>query len=283
MRALLNPGDEILIHEPCFVSYRPCALLAGGVPVAITTKAENGFRLTAEETLAAITDKTKALLLSYPNNPTGAIMERDDLQKIADVLKDRDIVVISDEIYSELTYGGKKHVSIASLDGMADKTVVINGFSKAFAMTGWRLGYAAGPEDIISAMLKVHQYAIMCAPTISQNAATEALRGCEESVREMRDDYNRRRRVITGGFRGIGLDVFEPLGAFYAFPSVKGTGLSSDEFCNRLLCEEKVAVVPGSAFGDCGEGFVRCSYACSIDSIKEALERIGRFVRKIRG
>lgn len=282
LRAIINPGDEVLIPEPCYVSYRPCIIMAGGVPVTINTKAENEFRLTPVELLGAITDKTKALLLSYPNNPTGAIMEYDDLKKIIDVLKDRNIIVISDEIYSELTYGERKHVSIASFPEMKDKTIVLNGFSKAYAMTGWRLGYAAGPKEIISAMLKIHQYIIMCAPTTSQYAGVEALKNSDESVLNMKGAYDARRHVMINGFRDMGLDIFEPLGAFYAFPSIKSTGLSTEDFCNRILKEEKVAVVPGTAFGECGEGFIRCSYAYSIDSLKAALERIDKFVRKIR-
>lgn len=280
LRAILNPGDEVLLPEPSYVSYKPCINMAGGVPVIITTKVENNFRLTPEELLEKITDKTKALILPYPNNPTGAIMEREDLEKIADVLRERDIVVISDEIYSELTYGERKHVSIAEIDGMYDKTIVLNGFSKAYAMTGWRLGYAAAPPDIISAMVKIHQYIIMCAPTISQYSAVEALRSCEESVVKMRKEYDRRRRVMLKGFRDMGLECFEPLGAFYQFPSISVTGMTSDEFCEKLLFEEKVAVVPGNALGECGEGFIRCSYAYSINDINIALEKIEKFVKK---
>ncbi|MDR1209219.1 MAG: aminotransferase class I/II-fold pyridoxal phosphate-dependent enzyme [Clostridiales bacterium] len=280
MRALIDPGDEVLVHEPCYVSYKPCVALAGGVPVPIATKAGSDFRLTPEELLAAITPKTRALILSYPNNPTGAVMRAPDLAKLADILRDRDIAVVSDEIYAELTYSGR-HVSIASFPGMAEKTVVLNGFSKASAMTGWRLGYAAGPKDIVSAMLKVHQYTIMCAPTTSQYAGIEALRSCGGAVAAMREDYDARRRVVLNGFREIGLPAFEPLGAFYIFPSLSATGLSSEEFSNRLLFESKVAVVPGTAFGGSGEGFIRCSYAYSIDSLKAALERIGDFARKL--
>ncbi len=282
LRAVLNPGEEVLLPEPSFVSYKPCILMAGGVPVVITTKVENNFRLTPEEILEKITERTKAIILPYPNNPTGAIMERDDLEKIAEVLRDRDIVVISDEIYSELTYGDNRHVSIAEIDGMYDKTIVLNGFSKAFAMTGWRLGYAAASPDIIAAMVKIHQYIIMCAPTVSQHAAIEALRSCEENVVKMRREYDRRRRVMLKGFRDMGLDCFEPLGAFYLFPSIAVTGMSSDEFCEKLLYEEKVAVVPGTALGDCGEGFIRCSYAYSIKDINIALEKIEKFVSKYK-
>lgn len=256
--------------------------MAGGTPVVITTKVENNFRLTPEEILEKITDKTKALILPYPNNPTGAIMEREDLEKIAKVLRERDIVVISDEIYSELTYGDRKHVSIAEIEGMYEKTIVLNGFSKSFAMTGWRLGYAAAPPDIISAMLKIHQYIIMCAPTISQYSAVEGLRSCEENVSKMRKEYDRRRRVMLKGFRDMGLECFEALGAFYLFPSISVTGMTSDEFCEKLLHEEKVAVVPGTALGDCGEGFIRCSYAYSIKDINAALDKIEKFVKKYK-
>ena len=280
MRAIINPGEEVLLAEPCYVSYKPCILMAGGVPVIIETKAENDFRLTPEDILPFITDKTKALLMAYPTNPTGAIMERADLERIAGVLRGRDILVVSDEIYAELTYG-TKHVSIASLPGMAEKTVVINGFSKAFSMTGWRLGFACGPAEIISAMLKIHQYILMCAPTVSQYAGIEALRAGMASVSRMRAEYDGRRRVMVNGFRAMGMDCFEPRGAFYVFPSIKKTGLSSEDFCARLLHEEKVAVVPGNAFGQCGEGFVRCSYAYSVESLREALRRIGNFLRKL--
>ncbi len=280
LRTILNPGDEVLIPEPCFVSYKPCTVLAGGVPVTIATKVENNFKLTKQELLDHITDKTKALILSYPNNPTGAVMDRADLEEIASVLREKDIVVISDEIYAELTYSKERHVSIAELDGMYEKTVVLSGFSKAFAMTGWRLGYAAGPKEIISAMNKVHQYAIMCAPTMSQYAAIEAVTNSEASVVSMKKSYDSRRRVVLEGFREMGLECFEPLGAFYLFPSIKPTGLSSEEFCQQLLFEEKVAVVPGNAFGESGEGFVRCSYAYSIENLKFALGKIKNFVDK---
>jgi len=278
LRAVVDYGDEVLYHEPCFVSYMPCIKLAGGVPVVMETKNEDEFRLTPEALEKAITNKTKALILGYPNNPTGAVMQRNDLEKIAEILRERDILVISDEIYAELTYGGEEHVSIASLPGMYEKTLVINGFSKAYAMTGWRLGYACGPADIITAMTKIHQYAIMCAPTTSQYAAVTALRDCAAFVDAMRKEYDARRRVILNGFRNIGLDCFEPKGAFYVFPSIQKTGLSTEEFCNRLLAEQKVAVVPGNAFGKCGEGFIRCSYAYSIDAIKIALNGIEAFV-----
>ena len=282
LRAIIDQGDEVLLPEPSFVSYKPCIIMAGGTPVVITTKVENNFRLTPEEILEKITDKTKALILPYPNNQTGAIMEREDLEKIAKVLRERDIVVISDEIYSELTYGDRKHVSIAEIEGMYEKTIVLNGFSKSFAMTGWRLGYAAAPPDIISAMLKIHQYIIMCAPTISQYSAVEGLRSCEENVSKMRKEYDRRRRVMLKGFRDMGLECFEALGAFYLFPSISVTGMTSDEFCEKLLHEEKVAVVPGTALGDCGEGFIRCSYAYSIKDINAALDKIEKFVKKYK-
>ncbi|MCC8013923.1 MAG: aminotransferase class I/II-fold pyridoxal phosphate-dependent enzyme [Eubacterium sp.] len=282
LRAVINPGDEVLVVEPSYVSYKPCVVMAGGVPVVIETTEENDFRLKPKDLLEKITPKTKALILPYPNNPTGAVMERSDLAAIEKVLKYRDIVVISDEIYSELTYGEDKHVSIASFESMRDKTIVLNGFSKAFSMTGWRLGYAAGPKDIIAAMTKIHQYIIMCAPTVSQHAGIEALTSCRSSVEKMKKEYDARRRVMRKGFLDMGLECFEALGAFYLFPSIKSTGLSSDEFAERLLFEEKVAVVPGTAFGKCGEGNIRCSYAYSIDEIKTALERISRFVKKVK-
>ena len=281
MRAVINPGDEVLVVEPCYVSYRPCVELAGGVAVGIATKAENNFRLTPEELLAAITPKTKALLISYPNNPTGAIMEKEDLIKIANILRDRDILVISDEIYAELTYAENRHVSIATLSGMYEKTLVLNGFSKAYAMTGWRLGYACGPSDLIGAMTKIHQYVIMCASTNAQHAAIEALQNGDKSVEEMRKAYDQRRRLLVKGFRDIGMDVFEPLGAFYAFPSVAITGLPTEEFCNKMLFEGRVAVVPGTAFGTCGEGFIRCSYAYSLEDLRIALQRIEAFLNQL--
>ncbi|MCD7904301.1 MAG: aminotransferase class I/II-fold pyridoxal phosphate-dependent enzyme [Clostridiales bacterium] len=282
LRAVINPGEEVMVAEPSYVSYKPCIIMAGGVPVVIETKAENNFRLTPQELLEKITPKTKALILPYPNNPTGAIMEKSDLADIEKVLKYRDIVVISDEIYSELTYSEEPHVSIASFESMRDKTVVLNGFSKAYAMTGWRLGYAAGPKDIIDAMTKIHQYIIMCAPTVSQYAGVEALKSCDEAVAKIRKEYNGRRRVMRKGFLDMGLDCFEALGAFYLFPCIKSAGLSSDEFAERLLFEEKVAVVPGTAFGESGEGFIRCSYAYSIGEIKTALKRIEKFINKLK-
>ncbi|MGM9551224.1 MAG: aminotransferase class I/II-fold pyridoxal phosphate-dependent enzyme [Clostridia bacterium] len=280
LRALVEPGDEVLIPEPSFVCYKPCATLAGGVPVPIVTEEKDNFRLTKEKLLEKITDKTKVLILPFPNNPTGAIMEKKDLEEIADVLRDTNIIVLSDEIYSELTYNGKKHVSFASIEGMRERTVTINGFSKAFAMTGWRLGYAAAPEPIARVMYKIHQYGIMCAPTTSQFAAIEALRNCDEDVENMCNEYNHRRRVLVDGFRKMGLSCFEPEGAFYVFPNISSTGFTSEEFAKKLLEEEKVAVVPGNAFGQSGEGFVRCSYAYSIKNIEEALARISRFVEK---
>jgi len=279
MRAVISPGDEVLIPEPSFVCYKPCAILAGGVPVPIVTKAENQFKLTAEALKEKITPKTKLLVLPYPNNPTGAIMDKNDLQAIADVIKDTNILVLSDEIYAELTYE-VKHVSFASLPGMKERTILVNGFSKAYAMTGWRLGYAAAHPAIIGAMFKVHQYGIMCSPTTSQYAAIEALKQGDEDIEYMAREYNYRRRIIVDGFRKMGLDCFEPLGAFYVFPSIQKTGLTSEEFCEKLLYEEKVAVVPGTAFGESGQGFVRCSYAYSIENINEALKRIEKFVKK---
>lgn len=281
LRAVVCQEDEVLVVEPCFVSYKPCIAMCGGIPIVINTKAENNFKLTPEDILPKLSNKTKAIIISYPNNPTGAIMEKEDLEKIADVLRDKNILVISDEIYSELTYENKKHTSIAQIDGMYDKTVVLNGFSKSFAMTGWRLGFAVGPKDIISAMTKIHQYIIMCAPTMSQYAGIEALTSCIENVDKMRKEYNMRRRFMLNGFREMGLQCFEPLGAFYLFPSIKSTGLSSQEFCERLVYEQKVAVVPGTAFGQCGEGFIRCSYAYSIEEIKEALLRIKKFIQSL--
>lgn len=281
IRALVNPGDEVLCVEPSFVCYAPLVRLAGGVPVIIETKAEDEFRLTPETLKEKITNKTKMLFLPFPNNPTGAIMRREDLEAIADVLRPTNVIVVSDEIYSELTYSGK-HVSIAETDGMRERSVVINGFSKSFAMTGWRLGFAAGPEPILRQMLKLHQYQIMCAPTVSQFAAITALESCEDDVAAMRDEYDARRRLVVDGFNKLGLDCFTPQGAFYVFPCIKSTGLSSEEFCERLIYSKKVAVVPGTAFGDCGEGFVRVSYAYSIAHLKTALERIGEFVRELK-
>lgn len=280
-RAVIDPGDEVLVPEPSFVCYQPLTRLAGGVPVPITTKAENNFKITPDELKSAITPKTKILVLPYPNNPTGGIMTKEDLEAIAEVLKGTNILVLSDEIYAELTYG-RKHCSIAEIDGMYDRTVIVSGFSKAYAMTGWRLGYACGHPDIISAMTKIHQYGIMSAPTIAQFAAIEALKNGDADIEAMRDEYNDRRRLIVGGFNAMGLDCFEPEGAFYAFPCIKSTGLSSADFCEKLLYDQKVAVIPGTAFGASGEGHVRCSYAYSLDSINEALNRIETFVRKIK-
>ncbi len=280
-RTIIEPGDEVLIVEPCFVSYKPCVILAGGTPVVISTKEENKFKLTKAELLDAITDKTKAILFGYPSNPTGGVMEKKDLEEIAEVLRDRNILVVSDEIYAGLTYTGSPHVSIASLPGMYDKTVVINGFSKAFSMTGWRLGYACGPKELIQEMTKVHQYAIMCAPTTSQYAAIEALKNCDSQVAEMCSQYDARRKIMVNGFREMGMDCFNPEGAFYVFPSIKKTGFTSTEFCEKLLYGKNVAVVPGSAFGEAGEGFIRCSYAYSIDNLKAALVRIAEFLDEL--
>ena len=281
LRALAGPGDEVVIQQPCFVSYMPCVAFTGATPVIINTKEENKFKLLPEELEDKITSKTKILMISYPNNPTGAIMTKEELQKIAEVIKKYDLLVISDEIYSELTYG-TKHISISSLPDMRDRTIVINGFSKAYAMTGWRMGYTAAHRDITEAMFKVHQYAIMCSPTTAQYAAVEAIKNCDDEVDMMCREYNRRRRIIVQGLRKVGLKCFEPEGAFYAFPSVKETGLTSTEFCEKLLDEEKLALVPGNAFGDSGEGFVRLSYAYSVDTINLALERIGKFMSRLR-
>ena len=281
LRAMLDPGDEVLIPQPSYVSYEPCTILAGGKPVIINLKAENEFRLTPEEILEACTEKTKVLVLPFPNNPTGAIMEREDLEKIAKVIEEKDLFVISDEIYSELSYKDQ-HVSIGEMPGMKERTILINGFSKAYAMTGWRLGYACGPEEIISQMTKIHQFCIMCAPTTSQYAAIEALKNGDDDVAKMRDAYNQRRRFLMNAFKEMGLECFEPYGAFYVFPCIKEFGMTSDEFATRLLKEEKVAVVPGTAFGDCGEGFLRISYAYSIDNLKVALSRISNFIERLR-
>ncbi|MBQ3890050.1 MAG: aminotransferase class I/II-fold pyridoxal phosphate-dependent enzyme [Lachnospiraceae bacterium] len=281
MRAMTNPGDEIIIPEPSYVSYEPCAILAGAKPVIINLKAENEFRLTAQELLDAITDKTKILVLPFPNNPTGAIMEEKDLIEIAKVCIEKDIYVLSDEIYAELTYKGD-HVSIASLPGMKDRTIMINGFSKAYAMTGWRLGYACGPKEIIQQMTKIHQFCIMCAPTTSQYAAIEALKNGDDDVKMMRESYNQRRRFLLNAFKEMGLECFEPYGAFYVFPCIKEFGMTSDEFATRFLEEEKVAAVPGTAFGESGEGFLRISYAYSLERLKMAMERLARFVEKLR-
>ena len=281
LRAMLDPGDEVLIPQPCYVSYLPCTTLANGVPVVVPLKQENQFKLTAKELKAAITPKTKILVLPYPNNPTGAIMTKEDLEPIAEVVKEHDLYVLSDEIYSELTYK-YDHVSIASLPGMRERTLVINGFSKGFAMTGWRLGYICAQKRIAEQMLKIHQFAIMCAPTNSQHAAIEGLRNCEGEVQEMRTAYNQRRRFLLHEFKKMKLDCFEPFGAFYVFPCIKEFGMTSEEFATRLLDEEKVAAVPGTAFGDCGEGFLRVSYAYSLDDLREAISRLGRFVERLR-
>ena len=280
-RAVTDPGDEIVIPEPSFVCYAPLARLAGGVPVPLTTTAENHFKITAEELKSAITPKTKILVLPYPNNPTGGIMTREDLEDIAEVLRTTNVLVLSDEIYAELTYG-RQHCSIAEIDGMYERTVLVSGFSKAYAMTGWRLGYACGHPALISAMTKVHQYGIMSAPTTAQFAAIEALKNGDADIDMMREEYDGRRRLIVGGFNAMGLECFEPEGAFYAFPSIKSTGLSSNDFCEKLLYSKKVAVVPGNAFGESGEGHIRCSYAYSLDSISEALNRIEAFVKEVR-
>ena len=282
MRVMLNPGDEVLIPQPSFVSYLPCAVLAGGVPKVIELKNENQFRLTKEELLGAITDKTKLLVLPFPNNPTGAVMRREDLEAIAEVIIEKDIFVLSDEIYAELTYD-TDHVSIASLPGMRERTVTMNGFSKAYAMTGWRLGYACAPSEIIAQMTKVHQFAIMSAPTTSQYAAVEALRNGDGDVQEMRMAYNGRRRFLMHAFQEMGLPCFDPFGAFYVFPCIKEFGMTSEEFAEKLLAEERVAVVPGSAFGDCGEGYLRISYAYSLEDLKVALGRLEKFVKRLKG
>lgn len=282
MRAMINPGDEVLIPQPSYVSYEPCVVMADGKPVIIELKEENRFRLTPEELETAITPKTKILVMPFPNNPTGAIMEREDLEKLVPVIQKHDLFVVSDEIYAELTYGGKQHVSIASLPGMQERTILINGFSKAYAMTGWRLGYACGPKDVIRQMVKIHQYCIMCAPTTSQYAAVEALRNGDEDVRRMRESYDERRRFVLHTLREMGLPCFEPEGAFYVFPCIKEFGMTSDEFATNLLKEEKVAIVPGTAFGSCGEGYLRISYAYSIESLKKALKRLENYVRKLR-
>lgn len=282
IRCIIEPGEEVLVPEPSFVCYKQCATISGGIPVPIETKEEDNFRLLPEQLKAHITDKTKLLILPFPNNPTGGVMSREDLEAIAEVLRGTDIMVLSDEIYGELRYGDEKHTPFSAIDGMRERTVIVNGFSKTFAMTGWRLGYALGPAPIIKAMTKLHQYGIMSSPTTSQFAAIEALRSCDRDVENMRQEYNYRRRYIVDGFRNMGLSCFEPLGAFYVFPCIKSLGMTSEEFAEKLLLEEKVAVVPGNAFGESGEGFIRCSYAYSIDNIKEALVRIERFVEKYR-
>lgn len=282
LRAMLDPGDEVLIPQPSYVSYLPCTVLAGGEPVVIPLQHENEFKLTKEELEAAITPKTKVLIMPFPNNPTGSIMTREDLEPIAEVVKEHDLFVISDEIYSELSYKGA-HVSIASLPGMQERTILINGFSKGFAMTGWRLGYACGPKEIIEQMVKIHQFAIMCAPTNSQYAAVEALRHCDDEVEEMRNAYNQRRRFLVHEFKRMKLECFEPYGAFYIFPCIEEFNMTSDEFATRLLEEEKVAVVPGTAFGACGEGFLRISYAYSLEDLKVAIGRFENFISRLRG
>lgn len=280
IRSIVKPGDEVLIPEPCFVCYKPLTVMAGGKPVTIETKEEDEFRLTPQQLREKITDKTKLLILPFPNNPTGGVMSRADLEAVAEVLRGTDIMVLSDEIYGELRYGDEKHTPFSAIEGMKERTVVVNGFSKTFAMTGWRLGYALGPKPIIKLMTKVHQFGIMSAPTTAQFAAIEALKHCDDDVEEMRNEYNYRRRCIVDGFRDMGLSCFEPLGAFYVFPCIKSTGMTSEEFCQKLLEEEKVAVIPGSAFGESGEGFIRCSYAYSVENIQEALKRIERFVKR---
>lgn len=282
LRAIINPGDEVIIPQPSYVSYEPCAVLAGAKPVIINLKAENDFRLTPEDLTSAITDKTKILILPYPNNPTGAIMGREDLEKIAKIVIEKDILVMSDEIYSELTYKDR-HVSIVSIEGMKERTILINGFSKAYAMTGWRLGYVCAPKELIAQMTKIHQFAIMCAPTISQYAAIEALKNGDADVLEMRNAYNQRRRFLIDAFKKMGLECFEPFGAFYVFPCIKEFGMTSEEFATRFLKEEKVAVVPGTAFGDCGEGFLRISYAYSLENLKIAVGRLEKFISRLRG
>ena len=281
LRAVLNPGEEVIIPQPSYVSYEPCTILAGGTPVIINLQEKNEFRLTKEELLEAITPKTKVLILPFPNNPTGSVMRREDLEAIAEVCIEKDILVMSDEIYSELTYGAE-HVTIASLPGMRERTILINGFSKAYAMTGWRLGYACAPKIILEQMLKIHQFAIMCAPTTSQYAAVEALKNGDKDVKQMKESYNQRRRFLVHTFRKMGLKCFEPFGAFYVFPSIKELGMTSDEFAMELLKREKVAVVPGTAFGSCGEGFLRISYAYSLEELKHATDRLARFVEEIR-
>lgn len=280
VRAIISVGDEVIIPQPSYVCYEPITRLAGGVPVIVETKAENGFKLTADELRAAISERTKLLILPYPSNPTGAVMDREDMEAIAEVLRDTNIAVISDEIYAELTFG-KKHVCASSVEGMRERTVLVNGFSKAFSMTGWRLGYLCAPKELCSVMTKIHQYAIMCAPTTSQYAAIEALRAADDDVSQMVDEYDRRRRIIVKGFNDIGLECREPFGAFYAFPCIKSTGMTSEEFCEKLLYAKKVALVPGTAFGESGEGFVRASYCYSLAHIKEAIKRIGEFIAEL--
>ena len=283
IRTIVSPGDEVLIIEPSFVCYVPLVKMCGGVPVIIETKDENNFRLTADELRTHITDKTKLLILPYPNNPTGAVMRREHLEEIAEVLRETNIIVLSDEIYSELTYGGERHVSIAEIDGMYERTVIASGFSKTYSMTGWRMGFACGPEPIITQMTKIHQFAIMSAPTTSQFAAIEAIVGGESDIQDMRFEYDIRRTFIVNEFRKMGLSCFEPEGAFYAFPCIKSTGLTSEEFCERLLLEKKVAAIPGTAFGECGEGFIRVSYCNSLKNLKKATERIKEFIDSLKG
>ena len=281
IRAIVNPGEEVIIPQPSYVCYEPMTVLAGGVPVIIETKAENSFRITPEELRAAITPKTKALILPYPCNPTGAVMRKKDLEAIAEVLRDTQIVVISDEIYAELTFGGEKHTCFAAIEGMRERTIVVNGFSKAYSMTGWRMGYACGPQEILNQITKIHQFAIMCAPTTSQYAAIEALKYGDEDIAKMVEEYDMRRRIIVDGFNNLGLTCREPLGAFYAFPDITSTGMTCEDFCEKLLYSKKVAIVPGTAFGRGGEGFVRASYCYSVDHIKTALVRIGEFLKEI--
>lgn len=281
LRAMIDEGDEVLIPQPSYVSYEPCAFLAGAKPVIINLKAENEFKLTAKEIEDACTDKTKILILPFPNNPTGSIMEKEELEKIAKVIIEKDLYVLSDEIYAELTYKGK-HVSITTIEGMKERTVLINGFSKSYAMTGWRLGYACAPQKILEQMLKIHQYAIMCAPTTSQYAAVEALKNGDKDVEEMRRSYNHRRRFLMNAFREMGLECFEPFGAFYVFPCIKEFGMTSEEFATKFLMEEKVATVPGTAFGDSGEGFLRISYAYSLETLKTAMQKLNKFITRLR-
>ena len=282
IRAITEPGDEIIIPQPSYVCYEPITRLSGGIPIIIPTKAENDFKVTPEELRAAMSERTKALILPYPCNPTGAIMEREDLERLAEVLEGTDIIVLSDEIYAELTFDGIRHTSVASIPGMRERTILINGFSKAFSMTGWRLGYACGPEMLLGAITKIHQYAIMCAPTVSQYAAVEALRSCDDVVKEMTEEYDMRRKLIVNGFNKLGLTCREPKGAFYAFPSIQSTGLTSEEFCEKLLYSKKVAVVPGTAFGESGEGFIRASYCYSLLHIERALHLIGEFLEELK-
>lgn len=282
IRALVAPGDEVIIPEPCYVSYEPITTLTGGVPVHIATRAEDGFRVTAEQIREKLTPRTKILVLSFPNNPTGAILERKDLEEIAEVLKGTDVIVLSDEIYAELTYGENRHVSMASIPGMRDRTIVVNGFSKTFSMTGWRLGFAAAPQPLTAVMTKIHQSCIMCAPTTSQYAAVTALRDCDDEIRAMHDEYDKRRQYCVRKLNEMGLKTFEPKGAFYVFPDITASGMTSDEFCEKLLKEKQVAIIPGTAFGACGEGYARISYAYSIKHLQEAMKRISSFLQEHR-